>query len=119
MLEHEVHSQIKAAHKPKSGVPGDVPRRLATEFAPEIAAPLCTVYNSIIQTARYGIALWPNHWKTEYGTPIKKIPVPLSEDDLRVISMTPFASKVFERFVVGWLRDYIGQQIDPKQFGDE
>ena len=30
----------------------------------------------------------------------------------------PTHSKVFERFVVGWLRYYIRHKIDPKQFGD-
>ena len=101
-----------------SGIPGNMHHHFVTEFAPEIATLVCTVYNSIIRTAKQGIALWPKHWKIEYGTPIKKVEVPLSEDDLRVISLTPFLSKVFERFVVNWLRKYIGHKIDPKQFGD-
>ena len=88
------------------------------EFSPEIAAPLCIIYNNIIQSSLRGVAQWPKQWKIEHGTPIKKIDFPLTEDDLRIISLTPFVSKVFERFVVMWLRTYIGHQLDPKQFGD-
>ena len=88
------------------------------EFAPELAAPVCTVYNSIIESCKSGIALWPKQWKLEYGTPIKKVEDPKSEDNLRIISLTPFFSKVFKRLVVKWLRGYIGNKLDPKQFGD-
>ena len=35
--EYEVYNKIKAANKPKSGVPGDLPRRLVTEFSPELS----------------------------------------------------------------------------------
>ena len=40
-----------------------------------------------------------------------------SKDDLRIISLTAFFSKVMERFVVDWLMEYIGDWLDPKQFG--
>ena len=118
LTEYEVYHQIKAASKPKSGVPGDIPRRLIMEFSPELADPVCKIYNSILKTAKQGTAEWPKQWKLEYGTPIKKINIPSTEDDLRVISLTPFLSKVFERFVVSWLRVYIRDKIDSKQFGD-
>ena len=49
--------------------------------------------------------------------PPSKNPTPLTEDDLRIISLTPFFSKVMERFVVKWLMSYIGDQMDPRQFG--
>ena len=50
-------------------------------------------------------------------TPIGKIPMPETEDDLRPISLTPFFSKVTEHFVVMWLLDYIGEKIDFRQYG--
>ena len=53
----------------------------------------------------------------EYGTPIPKSEKPQSEDDVRIISLTSFFSKVLESFVVDWLRLYIGKLLDPKQFG--
>ena len=38
--EMMVYEKIKKAKKPKSGVPGDLPRTLIKEFAPELATPL-------------------------------------------------------------------------------
>ena len=54
--------------------------------------------------------------RTRY--PNKENRFPLTEGDLRITSLTPFISKVFERFIVKWPRMFIGHQIDPKQFGD-
>ena len=68
------------------------------EFSVELSGPLYKVYNNIVQSAS-----WPQQWKIEYVTPIGKIPIPESEDDLRPISLTAFCSKVMEAFVVMWL----------------
>ena len=117
ILEYEVFDKIKATNKPKSGVPGDLPRRLVKEFGPEMAVPTCRIFNSVIKSAKQGVAKWPASWKQEFGVPLKKSQDPQSEDDLRVISLTAFFSKVLEKFVVKWLMDYISDKIDPKQFG--
>ena len=117
ILEYEVFDKIKATNKPKSGVPGDLPRRLVKEFGPELAVPTCRIFNSVIKSAKQGVAKWPASWKQEFGVPLKKSQDPQSEDDLRVISLTAFFSKVLEKFVVKWLMDYISDKIDPKQFG--
>ena len=50
-------------------------------------------------------------------TPIAKIPLPQSEDDLRPISLTYFPSKVLEQFVVGWLLEVFGHKLDFRQYG--
>ena len=60
---------------------------------------------------------WPNHWKTENGIPIAKIKVPESEDDIRSISLTAFYSKLAENFVVSWLMEFIGHNLDFRQYG--
>ena len=115
-MEHEVYARIKSANKPKFGVPGDIPRKLFSEFGPELATPICMIFNNIAKSAKQGPAKWPSTWKLEYGTPLQKIPEPISEEDLRVISLTAFFSKVMEKFVVDWLMIYTGDQMDPKQF---
>ena len=79
--------------------------------------PICKIFNSIVGSANQGAVKWPASWKHEFGTPLQKIPDPQSEDDLRVISLTPFFSKVLEKFVLEWLIHFIGDKIDPKQFG--
>ena len=108
----ETWRKLDTAKKPRSGVPGDIPRQLIKEFSVEIATPLCRIINEIATSA-----IWPSKWKREYITPIGKIPSPETEDDLRPISLTNFFSKVTEHFVVMWLLDYIGHLIDFRQYG--
>ena len=117
IMEHDVHKKIMSANKPKSGVPGDLPRRLVSEFGPELATPMCKIFKSILQSSKQGAVKWPNSWKLEFGTPLQKVSDPQSEIDLRIISLTSFFSKVMEKFVVEWLMYYIGEKMDPKQFG--
>ena len=117
LSEHEVYTKICDANKPKSGVPGDLPRRLVSEFAPELSTPVCAIFNNILKSAKQGVAEWPATWHQEFGTPLQKVSDPQTEDDLRIISLTPFFSKVMEKFVVNWLMTFIGGKLDPKQFG--
>ena len=104
--------KINGAKKPKSGVPGDLPAEIVKNFSDELSPPVCNILNNIFQSA-----VWPDQWKKEYVTPIGKVPLPDSEDDLRPISLTNFFSKVAEHFVVTWLLQYIGDQLDIRQFG--
>ena len=110
--EEETWRKIKAAKKPLSGVPGDLPKELTKEFSVELATPLCLLISKIAKNAT-----WPTQWKKEFITPIGKIPEPETEDDLRPISLTPFFSKVAEHFVVMWLLEYIEHLIDIRQYG--
>ena len=88
-----------------------------TEFCPELATPMCKIFTNIINSAKQGAVKWPTPWKLEFGTPLQKTADPENEDDLRIISLTSFFSKVMEKFVVEWLMGYIGDKLDPKQFG--
>ena len=110
--EFDVYTASKSANKPKSGVPGDLPRPILTEFLPELATPICKIINKIFQSRE-----WPHQWRMEWITPINKIPSPESEDDLRPISLTAFFSKVTEKVVVQHLMKYIGDQLDFRQYG--
>ena len=110
--EYECYLKIKAAKKPQSGVPGDLPSKILKEFSVELANPLHRLVNKITRTAK-----WPTQYKREYVTPIGKVPEPQCEDDLRPIALTPFFSKVMEHFVVSWLLEIIGPKIDFRQYG--
>ena len=44
LSDFEVYEQIRKSKKPKSSVPGDLPRRLVKEFGPELAAPLAKIW---------------------------------------------------------------------------
>ena len=111
---HQTWQKIERANKPRAGVPGDLPKQLNKEFSVELSVPLCNIINQIISTAE-----WPTSWKREYVTPVGKIPEPVTEDDLRPVSLTNFFSKVTEHFIVTWLLEYVGDQIDFRQYGGQ
>ena len=110
--EYDAYCKIKAARKPKSGVPLDLPKLITQEFSPELSLPVSRIINSMFQSYQ-----WPAHWKVEHVIPIPKVSMPENEDDLRPISLTPFFSKVAENFVVHWLLESIGDKIDFRQYG--
>ena len=72
--------------------------------------PLTDIYNAINLTCQ-----WLSVWKIEYVTVIPKKSVPGGFADLRNISCTPLASKIYETFV----RDWAMQQVKLKsnQYG--
>ena len=112
ITELDVYEKLKAAKKPKAVIPGDLPNSIVKEFIVELVSPLSKLYNSITQTAK-----WPKQYKVEYVTPIGKVPLPQSEDDLQPISLTAFFSKVMEQFIVSWLMEIIGNKKDFRQYG--
>ena len=110
--DYVISERITKTKKPKSSVPGDIPRRLVQEFGPELALPIGKIYRNIVKTGE-----WPKSWKVEYGSALQKQTNPVNEDHLRIISLTGFFSKLFEQFVICWLLEYIGDQIDWGQYG--
>ena len=112
--EHDVCEQFKKSKKPKSGVPGDLPKKLTEKFYAELAKPMTRIYQNIVSTKE-----WPTMWCTEYGIPLQKQTNPESEDQLRIISLTSFFSKIFENFVIEWILKYVGDKIDPNQYGGQ
>ena len=112
ITEYDAYQKIKSANKPKSIVPGDLSRTVIQEFSPELATPVSMLVNNIFQKYE-----WPEQWKLEWVTAIRKIPIPETEDDLRPISLTAFFSKMAEHFVVDWLLEYIKDKIDFRQYG--
>ena len=81
--EYDTYLKIMSAKKPQSGVPGDMPRPIIQEFAPELATPVSKIITNIVATCQ-----WPSQWKLEYVTAIGNIPIPETEHDLRPISLT-------------------------------
>ena len=109
-----VKKMLMKAKKSKSGIQGDLPKQLVNEFCHELSEPLSSIYNNIIRSGQ-----WPNQWKTEFGLPLKKVDQPVNEDEIRIISLTPLYSKVFEKFVMEWLLHYLKDKIDCFQYGGQ
>ena len=60
----------------------------------------------------------PNEWKMANIIPLPKSNPPASiHKDIRPISLTPIAAKVFESIVMEWVDNTIVSNVDPKQFG--
>ena len=97
--EYEVASRIRRFRKPKSMVPGDIFPKLVTRFADFIAIPLTDIYNCITVSRN-----WPVCWKREYVTIIPKKTNPEGLSDLRNISCTFLASKMYESYVLDWIK---------------
>ena len=114
LSENEVKEKLRTSKKPKSGVPGDLPKKLVEKFYAELAVPMTTIYQKIVSSKE-----WPAMWCTEYGIPLQKQTNPLNEDQLRIISLTSFFSKNFENFVIEWLLKYVGDKMDPNQYGGQ
>ena len=108
----DVYNKMRKSKKPKSQVPGDLPKSILKEFLPELADPVASIFQSMVQNSE-----WPSSWKTEYGIPLQKVKNPKNEDELRIISLTAYFSKIFEQFVMDLLMKYVGEKMDWGQFG--
>ena len=97
--EYKVASRIRRFKKPRSTVPGDIFPQLVTHFADFLAVPLADIFNKITSSKQ-----WPKCWKKEYVTIIPKKNCPESLADLRNISCTLLASKIYESYVLDWIK---------------
>ena len=110
--DFDVYMKIRKAKKLNSSVGCDIPVEIIKNFMPEISGPVSKIFNLITKTQNF-----PKHWKIENGIAIKKIPAPESESNLRIISKTPFLSKLYEAYIFDWLIEIISPYLDPDQFG--
>ena len=113
LSEQDVWEQISRSKKTNSMVPGDLPKHIIQEFPEELAVPVTRIFKKMLDTKQ-----WPAMWRTEYGVPLQKKANPVDENQLRIISLTSFFSKTFENFVIKWLLEFVGDNMDPKQFWD-
>ena len=54
--DYDVYCKIRAAKKPKSCLPGDLPKSILQEFSPELASPVRLILQNIFKSGE-----WPNH----------------------------------------------------------
>ena len=103
MTVEAVYEKIKSSKKSKSAVPGDIPKTLVQECSADLSVPVSQIFQNILNTCH-----WPKQWR---------VPNPKNEDQLRIISLTSYLSKVFEAFVIDWLMEFVGDKIDWGQYG--
>ncbi|XP_069975515.1 uncharacterized protein [Penaeus vannamei] len=109
--EYDVYQHLRRIAKSKS--PDDILPRLLREFAPELATPLCDIFNCSITE---GVV--PDLWKRAITVPIPKTSPPNSLDGLMPISLTPIPCKILERIIAKELWKIFAHKLDHRQFGN-
>ena len=115
LTQHDVYRKLLKIKKPNSKVQGDIPKKLIMKYPFLWAGPSTTIFNSIIQEAK-----WPDQWKVEHAVVLHKTESPKmvkTEDDVRTISKTHFLSKVLESLLADWLLPIVAPYLDPNQCG--
>ena len=96
----------------KSTGPDNIPAWVLKEHANSLAAPLTIIFNCSL---REGVL--PTAWKSANIIPLPKTkPLMSVKTDIRPISLTPFAEKVFESIIMKYGDDIVCDTIDSKQF---
>ena len=104
---------LRTTNHTMSQAPGDLPASLRKEFYQWLAEPFLSIMRRIVVTGE-----WPAKWKQEWGTPIPKEALPITnEDQLRIISITNKMSMTAERFLLKWMWPYLKVHMDRDQFG--
>ena len=97
----------------KATGPDNIPAWVLRNYANVLAPPLTAIF---INSLREGVI--PMEWKMANVIPLPKTSPPVSiEKDIRPISLTPIAAKVFESIIMKWVDETIEGEIDAKQFG--
>ena len=109
---HEVYDVINNLKNIKGTQPGDIPIKIAKEFSTQLAEPLSSIINTIIETGQY-----PKLWKQEFVKPVPKCFPPEDTNDLRKISGTKIFSKVTEKFIAQWVFQDMKSHLDPATYG--
>ena len=110
ITQQMVEEKLKAAKKPTSTVPGDIPAILYSRYPRELSPIITHLFIRItVQQC------WPDDWKIEYITVIYNDQQYPSE--CRNIACTNFLSKLYEAFVLQWSREEVRPKMN--QYGGE
>ncbi len=93
--------------------PVNIPAWVLKEHANSLAAPLTSIFNCSLRER-----MLPTVWKSANIIPLPKTkPLMSVKTDIRPISLTPIAAKVFESIIRKYVDDRVCDTIDSKQFG--
>ena len=106
-------SALRKVKTNKSTGPDNIPAWVLKEHADCLAAPLASIFNCSL---REGVL--PTVWKSANIIPLPKTkPLMSVKTDIRPISITPIAAKVFESIIMKYVDDIVCDAMDSKQFG--
>ena len=110
--ELDTFNLLKSVSSKSPGI-GDIPPRILTEFAAEIATLICDIINASLYNCTF-----PSQWKKAKIVPIPKTNPPVSLADLRPISLTPAPGKVLEKVIAKELSKQTQPKLDKCQYGN-
>ena len=91
----------------KASGPDNTPAWVLKDHAALLAPPLTAIFNCSLREGKL-----PNEWKMANIIPLPKSNPPASiHKDIRPISLTPIAAKVFESIVMEWVDDTIVSNV--------
>ena len=99
----EVHDHLKKLPRNKSSGWDNIPNRIFSLLAHQLAGPLCTIFKSSISQRKF-----PSAWKKGIVVPIPKTNPPLI-NKLRTVFLLPTPAKIFEKLILTKIRS----DIDP------
>lgn len=103
--------QFQLLKSNKSGGCDNLSSKILKDLAYEIAAPICHIYNTILEKGK-----WPTAWKVGIIIPIPKSNPP-SVKNIRPISLLPIVNKIFETLLLQRLKPFFTSAISTNQFG--
>ena len=110
--ELDTFNLLKRVSSKSPGI-GDIPPCILTEFAAEIATPICDIINASLYNCTF-----PSQWKIAKIVPIPKTNPPEALTDLRPISLTPAPGKVLEKIIAKELSKQTQTKLDKCQYGN-
>ena len=111
--EKNVLEVLLSLNVSKSTRKNDIPAKILKHFAKEISEPLTMIINNCIQQG-----VWPDVFKVEIVTPVKKVPNPQDIDDLRNISGLLNLNKIMEKVICKFMVEDLRASMDPSQFAN-
>ena len=113
MIVDDTVSALRKVKTNTSTGPDNIPAWVLNEHADCLAAPLASIFNCSL---REGVL--PTLWKSANRISLPKTkPLMSVKTDIRPISITPIAAKVFESIIMTYVDDIVCDAMDSKQFG--
>ena len=110
----EVLTVLRSLKINKAAPKGDIPAKIYKRFAEKLSGPIASLINDCIEQG-----LWPDFLKMETVTPVPKIKVPQTPDDVRKIACLLNLNKILEKVICEHLVKDLMKTLDTSQFANQ
>ena len=114
MLDPVILSVLRYLKINKAAPQGDVPAKVFKRFAEQLSGPIALLVNDCIEQGS-----WPEFLKMETVTPVPKIKIPKTPDDVRKIACLLNLNKILEKMICEHLVEDLKKTLDTSQFANQ